>query len=350
MSLYNIEILEHALRADGPISRSSLLEDSEISRASATRLLSRMVQEGLLAKQTDGAYLPGPRLQAMVAHGGSVNGLKNKRFAFVSINIGATEPIYHGINDVLAEHGSSCVLHPIGRHFSEVSQQELARNVNADGVFVYTSNPLLPHVAQWLRDSGLSAVHTGFSGFGPCDTVSWDQRHAYTEMTRQMIERFEGRVMFYAYENYLESSHELRTRLDGYREGMQAAGLEPLLHIPDLGFLRGEESGEVLAGKFNAKPGEAVCIMTPDGNQIVRELLLQRLGESSLRPSEIAFCGAKAEAGHEGVSAESLLVPDEPWREVGRIAARRMAARMNGDKSEPQKILIEATLEPQASR
>jgi DNA-binding LacI/PurR family transcriptional regulator len=347
MSLKGLQIVRHALKAEETVSRAEILARTGIPRATATRVLRELVRAGYLERVARGEYRADSSLRQLCGNASAHRAAPVEGgVVFLSIHSWAAERLSQGFNDVLGGYGATCMTHLLSGTFEQTGEAEERAIAGADGLLIYSSNAPPERLQRLLRGDQRPVVHTGFSGFGPWDTVTWDQRDAYARLVEKLAGEGCRAVVYFGYTGTHDVSHEFRQRLMGYREGVDRAGLSRREIVVRGGFLGSADAGPAFSRLLDDCVGARVGIVLARNVPIVKHLLRARLAE--LGRSQVLLASTELQpdlADHDQPELRLRFRVGEPWVEVGRMAARRLLTRFGGDSSPPIQTLVRAEID-----
>jgi len=346
MSLKAVDILEHVAAAHSTVNPTEIGEKTGIPSATVTRLLAKLVSEGYLTKVSHGLYRPGRKLRSFLG-GASArrrNGSAGTLALLASSSI-VSDEVYQGISEVTGDGPYRCVLQPIGGDRPHESGQVAAVLREAAGAIYLAQGALPQPLASELERLGVPVVHAGYSGPENCDTVCWNEHGTYYEMTRRMIERGAAPVIYIGQEWLHQEKPSFRARLRGYRDAMLDHQLEPNVRLVSGGAASVSRVTKEAASTRGTGTAPA-CFMLSTCEMVgsVSGILA---GQEMMPNREVSICSVhlarKREESPE-VLHDLALRAEEPWTEIGRVAAQRLLARLAGDDAAPQFVQIRAEI------
>lgn len=171
---------------------------------------------------------------------------------------------------------------------------------------------------------------------GRFDSVTINNRQVSRSATTHLIERGCRRIAFIAGPPATTTALE---RLAGYRDALKAAG-------------RAVDPALVVRGDYRVDGGyqatKELLRSRPDGLFVSNNLMtigaLAALKETGLRaPEDLAFVGFDDLSGIMGLGSEITAV-QQPTYDIGRCAAERLLARIQGDASARRRHVLRAEL------
>jgi LacI family transcriptional regulator len=185
------------------------------------------------------------------------------------------------------------------------------------------------------RDIPVITVNRQLRG-GGFDSVTINNKQASASATTHLIQRGCQRIAFLAGPPATTTAHE---RLAGYRDALKSAG-----RVPDPALVaRGNYR---IDGGYQAT--KELLRSRPDGLFVSNNLMtigaLAALREAGLRaPDDLAFVGFDDLSGVLAQGSEITAV-QQPTYDIGRCAAERLLARIQGDHSTPRRHVLRAEL------
>jgi DNA-binding LacI/PurR family transcriptional regulator len=345
MSERALEIVEHVLAGDAPLSPAELRRKTGIPPASMTRLLGSLRQSGYLTRLSRGQYVPGPRLRALSSGDDSAKGDgARKSFFLVMPPRNTCEELFHGIRGVIEDRDISCAIRPVRGTVASLESDELDDLMErAGGLIFFSERKLPPERAERLAGHRVPCVGVGFPGYDFCDTLTWDQRCGYYRMTSRLIERGSRAIVYLGSERPHAVLQSFMVRVRGYEEAMREHGLQPDVRLVSPSFFSSPEGGRQLARLVEGACGtEPPGILLSDDNKL--DALAAMLAAQGFDlHQDVRLCSIyrtwRANDLADVVPRLTLSIV-EPWEEVGRAAAQRLMARTEGDDTAAQLILI----------
>jgi len=198
-----------------------------------------------------------------------------------------------------------------------------------DGLILNYHGTIPAALDEWIQDSRLPVVH--INQFAGTDTVRPDDVGDVRELTRQIIERGHRRIAYVdGYHHAHRSPHRhfsMDLRLEGYRQAMAAAGLEPcaLLEPATDAAARLESLVSVNACTavicyHDLELGQIAVQALVQGMRLPQDLLLAGIGEKPGLSLPVAF-----------------LTID--WWTLGATAADMILARVAGAAPQPCRLV-----------
>ncbi len=345
MSERALEVVEHVLAGDVPLSPADLRQKTGIPSASMTRLLGSLRENGYLTRLSRGQYVPGPRLRALSSADDAAEGNgARKPFFLVMPPRNTCEELFHGIRDVVEDRDMSCAIRPVRGTVASLGGDELDDLMErAGGLIFFSERKLPPQRAGRLAGHGVPCVGVGFPGYDFCDTLTWDQRHGYYRMTSRLIERGSRVILYLGSERPHAVLQSFMVRIRGYEEAMREHGLQPDVRLVSPSFFSSPEGGRQLARVAeNRAGGSPPGILLSDDNKLDALAAMLAAQEFDLH-QDVRLCSVyrtwRANDLADVVPRLALSIV-EPWEEVGRAAAQRLMARAEGDDTAPCLTLI----------
>lgn len=340
MSERALEVVEHVVAAGKPLSPAELQETTGIPPASMTRLLASLRESRHLKRLGRGQYAPGPRLAALSASADLPAAKASAKPVFLVMPPRNTcEELFHAIRNVIEERGINCVLQPVQGTVAGLADEELDDlSQQAAGLIFFSEQKLPEDRAAGLVARHLPSVGIGFPGHEFCDTLTWDQRHGYYEMTCRLIERGSRSIIYVGPERLHTVLQSFRDRVRGYRDAMREHGLKPDIRMVSPTIFSSEEGGRQVAEFVQQAQGDAPpgIVLSHDSKLDALAAMLVAHG-FDLR-GDVRLCSCyrawRANDLSDVVPRLSLSIV-EPWEEVGRVAAQRLMARARGDDTGP---------------
>lgn len=249
--------------------------------------------------------------------------------------------VARGIQDVMDDAGYSVIFaNNDWNRTRELNYLQLALRTRVDGILI---NPI--HLSQSdLLNTGIPSVVLGVrSGYDDLDMVGSDSYDATRKALSYLIRLGHHRIAL------LLGRSETRTnssRLEGYRESMQQAGLtvDEKLIIP------------VSFDKYGGQVGMRALLGLSDlptavlaSNDLIALGALQVCSEMGYHvPEHISIMGI------DDIYAASLTIPQlttmrKQKYEIGQTAARRLLERIKGADDSPKRITLACQLEVRGS-
>lgn len=193
-----------------------------------------------------------------------------------------------------------------------------------------------------LRNAGIPVVEIMDVDGEPIDSmVGISHRRAGRQMASEIVESGYKRIAFLGTKMPLD--HRARKRFEGFTEVLAKSGLE----VADQEFYSG---GSALAK--GREMTEAILKRTPDidfiyysNDMIGAGGLLYLLEKGVDIPRQIGLAGFNGVELLDGLP-RSLATMDACRLEIGKAAARIIADRVSGARTEPESIILKPTLEP----
>jgi LacI family transcriptional regulator len=248
--------------------------------------------------------------------------------------------IIRGVEDAAHETGTGIVVSAIHRRVSSTRQWlENVRSRATDGAILVTTD-LDPELREELRELHVPAVVVDPVGVPDLDTptvgaTNWAGGLSATE---HLIHLGHRRIAFVAGRPELWCS---RARLDGYRAGLETAGLavDGDLVVPgEFGYESGFRAGERLFGL--AEPPTAVFAASDQMALGVYEALRRR----GLRvPADVSVVGFD-DLPEASWSSPSLTTVRQPLSDMGRLAVRTVHRLVQRETIESPRVELATEL------
>ncbi len=351
MRLDQLEILDVVTQGAGPVTRAAIIERTGIPRGTVARLLPGMVKQGYLDKVGHGRFRAGKKLQP--ASNTAQRGLRadtGKPFLFLGASSWAADEIFLGIHDVLRERRMKCTMHPLGPSFQVNPERDLELLNDVAGVFLFSPRPIPQFVIDAIAECRIPCVHAGYPDHAQCDTVSWNEYAAYRQMTRQLIEKGHEHLIYVGDEFPHANSLAFRQRKEGYEAAMREAGRAPICLLTDMAGYAFSGNREKLGTDFfnNVPDDEKVGLIAAAGDPRLLEVVDSRLreiaGDNKGGFEYCSVCSRSQERESDFLQNDVVLRVYEPWNEVGRVAARQMLSRLQGDDWPPIMTLVKPVI------
>ena len=234
--------------------------------------------------------------------------------------------------DVAREHGRHVLVGSSGRDVER--ERDLALDFCArrvDGLLVVPTGPRHDYLAGKV-EAGLPAVFVDRPAADlHVDTVLLDNAGGAAMAVRHLVEQGHERIAFLGDSPGIHTAAE---RLRGFREACEAAGAEP-----DLVWMGPHTPDSVTA----ALDGPATALVT--GNNRITVLVLRALAGRQRRPALVGFDDFELA---DLLDPPVTVVCHNSW-ELGRSAAERVFARLDGDTAPPRRQELPARLLPRGS-
>jgi DNA-binding LacI/PurR family transcriptional regulator len=333
-----MRILEHVAGKNHPVSPTQLEEQTRIAPATVTRSLASLVGSGYLQRVGRGKYVLGRRMKDLASCAFET---RDETFLFLQLFTASYDEIYAGVSDVLGQLDSQCLVYPLGDSLEQGHSIQVKLPQGSPGVFFYSRWKHWSEASGQLGLENIPAVHIGYGGYDACDTVSWDEREGISRLTSLLIEQGSSRLIYLGNRKLYGWDHSVRFRRCGYRDTVLSAGLE------DEELLMGEDVGATLG---TCRQLEAMVSETPgplgvvcDDFELLPGLIAGLDAAGLLRPDKLRVA-ASILPEHSRRFAETVARLSawivEPWREVGRAAARRLLQRLAGRCEGPELTLL----------
>ncbi len=168
------------------------------------------------------------------------------------------------------------------------------------------------------------------------DTVLVHNRAAARKITEHLIEHGHRRIAFVGYGRYI---YAVSKRVQGYKQAMEAAGLEASVHVqaPDASYAR----ATTLQLLSELRPPTAIFAL----NSVVLLGVMQGASEKQLAiPHDLAVAGFEDFEWASFVKP-SLTLVRHPGEQMGKLAAQFLFDRLSGSwTGGPRRVMVNAEL------
>ena len=283
-----------------------------------------------------------PNLSARAMSGGktSIVGLILSEIKYSSHQL----PLIHGISDVLDEAGYSLAMGRVTHTNPDVEMEEIriANRKGFDGLMLEGTGAFLSQAEQ-LKDAFRNWNHVVLinrPAVGGFTTVAVDQEQAGYLATTHLITLGHTSVAFAGRHPDIEDHGDLAAprnmvgRFRGYMRAIEEAGLPPVVvaHGKDLLDSRNKVTG-------------VYCALSFDGP----DLLAECIDRGMKIPEDLSVVG-QDDAREKSVMRPALTTVDMRSEEMGKVAARAVIGKVNGQAVEdvllePELIVRDSTAE-----
>jgi DNA-binding LacI/PurR family transcriptional regulator len=343
MSSKALHILEAVASNGGPTTPAFLRERTGLPPATMTRLLGELVALGYLERISRGRYVPGGRATGISeASVRATAARERKPFVVYAPPQGICEAVFAGVDAVCRREARRAVLQPIANGMGHFHDHLAASGHEWSGAVVVSHGSLGSGAGRRRRAKDLPMVHVGYLGYDICDTITWDQRFAYSRMTERLIDRG-CRVIVYLGPEGPQHIGGFRARIAGYEEAMREHGLAPSTCIVDNRFFSSRKGSLELARMVGgAGDGQRPAILLSHDAKL--ESVVAMLAAQGFRPGrDVLVCSVFrgwARSDLADVIPQLTLCVEEPWEDVGRTAAQQLLARLADNGGEPRQVLV----------
>jgi DNA-binding LacI/PurR family transcriptional regulator len=248
-------------------------------------------------------------------------------------SLGHFEVLVHTVHDELVDSGLDVAVNPLGKPLRELTEVDIGFLEGSAGLLVLSILPLPPLLTDWAAGHGVPLVKAGLAEHCGCDAVSWHQDYSFRALTRSLLERGYRSVVCYAPQALVEGIPFFAERQHGYEHAMRQAGLQPRPFLAPPGYLFPRNPCAEFRRLLDGTESPTALIALSGGTPTTQ--LLARLPAWGYVPGVNFSVSGLIEAGeHEEnklVRSEFLLAIEEPWDQVGHVAARRLVQRVGGD-------------------
>ena len=241
------------------------------------------------------------------------------------------------IEEVAQEHGHALILCDSHANLeTEGSYVGLLTQRQVDGLLLVPAQGHNTHL-ETERRSGLPVVAFDRPAEGiQTDTVLVENRAGAREATEHLIQHGHERIAFVGDVRHFYTA---RKRLEGYKEALEAAGLEPLHSLGAHSIELGEEATKGFLGA----PDRPTALFA--ANILTTLGALRAVEDLGLRiPEDVALIGFDDfELAH--VLRPRFTLVRQPAAELGRRAAGMLFDRLDGlDDPEPRRLVLPTEL------
>lgn len=250
--------------------------------------------------------------------------------------------VNRGVEDVAAKHGTAVFASSLDEDQNQETRiitEMLRRRV--DALILTTVRRNQSHlVKEQERGTVLVFVDRAPTGI-VADTVVTDNFEGAEAAVAHLLDHGHTKIAYLGDDAQLWTAQE---RLRGFRAQLAANSLDPST-APAIQDLRDEESARVAAGILLDSSDPPTALFT--AQNLVTIGAIRALRERSLQ-HDVALIG------FDDVSLADMLEPgitvlaQDPYR-IGTLAAERAFARLQGDRSEAQLLVVKSTLIPRGS-
>jgi LacI family transcriptional regulator len=178
------------------------------------------------------------------------------------------------------------------------------------------------------------AVDRPIAGF-KTDCVLINNYKAAYDATRHLLRHGHRNMAFVGYGERLYTVHE---RIEGYRQALRDAGLEPVVFSG----ASDPVGAQRLAHQALSTKNHPTAIFA--SNTLVLHGVMQAASELQMDiPSDVAVVGFE-DFRWAGLVKPGLTVVRQPGEEMGRLAAQMLFERLAGKKGPPQRVILDTEL------
>ncbi|MEM1054738.1 MAG: LacI family DNA-binding transcriptional regulator [Bacteroidota bacterium] len=227
-----------------------------------------------------------------------------------------------GIDRITSQQGRFLMVSSSHRNDAEFRAVLRGLERRVDGLIVMSTEFPAETVRAWLP-ADLPLVFANTEVHDPEITaVNADNRGGAFRMTEHLVERGHRQIAFL---KGPDGTYDAEERLTGFREGLAAHGLEPVLELPcDFTLECGEDTVPAILA---ADPRPTAVFAANDDSAFG---LLTGLREAGLRvPEDIAIAGVD-DSKFSQLAIPSLTTVRMPMRQMGRTAIERLLAEIDG--------------------
>jgi DNA-binding LacI/PurR family transcriptional regulator len=340
-----MEILEHVVDSSEPVTPAQIGERTSIPPATVTRTLAKLVDQGFLRRVGHGQYAPGQRLRRLASSGDRADGLKGRTLLFLQLFTASYDEIYLGIADVLLPRQVQCIVHPLHAQPGRSDAMDRSMPVESPAVFYYSQWKPWAEVSPALGMESLPAVRIGYSGYDACTTVCWDEQWAFETITDRLLRHGCRTVVYLGAEQLHGWDHSVRFRHAGYLQAMGRAGVEPQVVLLAKNGGNGRQAEERIR-ELASGPGGPVGLVSVQFSHL--PALLAGLEARGVAMNDRLLAASALKAGDAEHFPETIgrlwAHVREPWREVGRAAARELLGVVRDEHAAGRRVLLRPAL------
>ncbi len=209
---------------------------------------------------------------------------------------------------------------------------KIFRECCADGLLINYIEKLPDAMREFIESAKVPAVNLNCVREG-MDCVHPDDKGAFLQATRKMIELGHRRILFACFQFHRHYSYQ--ARLDGYREAMAEAGLQAQELLPRMTPPPGRPAQAMELFSKRSKAPTAVVAANGGNDAMPFMVAAAALGISV--PSELSLITCD-DVWHIPFDCVSCL--ELPFEKVGREAAKLLLRRIDYPKGEPVRIAV----------
>ncbi|MFP4379418.1 MAG: substrate-binding domain-containing protein [Candidatus Sumerlaeia bacterium] len=343
MSTKVTRILDCLAESNSPVSRARILEQTGLSSATLTRLLSDLTKSGHLNRSYRGYYELNHRSRKYMLQSSQENVAPKGNVHVLAEVFTHFERGLNSACQALSEHEVNCVAHPLGKPLAKLTREDLSRLDDAIGIIIFSVLPIPPQIRRYIAEKRIPVVKIGLSEHWEGDSVAWDQVDSYYRLTLNMIDNGYRSLIFYEIRDAISKLRFFRERLDGYERAMLERGLQPVVCL-------GSETAEGLVQlpeliQTLERTEKPVALVLARSDEFALRILKGLHREGYSKASNIAFCGV---ISHISSMVYEIFKPHldiclyEPWEEMGQLGGEILLRRMQGSKAPVCSMLLKS--------
>ncbi len=355
MRIEMLDVLKFVMERGAPVSRADVADILPGASASITRLLAAMVHAGYLARVGHGRYQLGEQMAGcrIAAAPRKLEGCTVLVLARYRAMLGGGE--MRAIEEMLAARGVTWIVRTLeNQHGLYADQPANWWPARFDGILAVQHRRVEPWLLNRVRQRGIPLVQAGSPETGAVDTVAWDEFKAFKDMALVLLKRGCDALAYLqsvdlphetadgiwrrlagawtAAQRHAASFHKLPVTHDDLSAGLRDS---PLLALLERSRQAGAPLGIVCASEAQTVP--LVSALESRGWRFHEQVLACGSSKRSL-PDEFAPYLKRLTVS---------VAP--PTKAIGRLAAQRLLARLDGDDAAPLSFQLggDLTLSPE---